>query len=176
MHCANEFNLRRTVNTNQPIPSNIIFDIFGVLFQWDPMHSQHSENGQFTPIHENIALIQECANLANDQGEPLHRLFILSNCKLDLLEQLYTAYPAVFDPFEGIVIPNNSGFAKPDKRMFEHLLQTHNLHPSNSFFIDDSPENTQSAITLGITGITYGPGVNVKRTLISHGVIPYTHV
>lgn len=88
---------------------------------------------------------------------------------------MYVAYKDVFEPFEGIVIPTNSGFAKPDKRMFEHLLGLHTLHPSNSIFIDDAPENTRAAIALGITGITYGPGVNLKRIFASHGIIPYTH-
>lgn len=164
------------MNTQQPIPSNIIFDIFGVLFHWDPLKPRENGASQFIPIHENIALIQECANLVDEVGEQIHRLFILSNCKLNLLEELYIAYPDVFEPFEGIVIPNNSGFAKPDKRMFEHLLEMHSLHPSNSVFIDDAPENTKAAIQLGITGITYGPGVQLKRALVSYGVIPYTHV
>lgn len=164
------------MNTHQPIPSNIIFDIFGVLFHWDPLKHNQSGASQFTPIHENIELLYNCANLSDEEGGPLHRLFILSNCKLDLLEQLYIAYPHVFEPFEGIVIPTHAGFAKPDKRMFEHLLELHELHPSNSIFIDDAPENTKAAIALGITGITYGPGVNLKRMLISHGIIPYTHV
>ncbi len=164
------------MNTHQSVPLNIIFDIFGVLFHWDPLQPAQKGISPFTPITENIALVYECASLQNSEGKPLHRLFVLSNCKLNLLEQLYETYPDVFEPFEGIVIPTNSGFAKPDTRMFEHLLKSHNLHPSSSIFIDDAPENTKAAISIGITGITYGPGVNLKRSLITHGAIPYTHV
>ncbi|MGE0010553.1 MAG: HAD-IA family hydrolase [Candidatus Babeliales bacterium] len=163
------------MNTQQPIPSNIIFDIFGVLFHWDPLQPRINGESQFIPIEENIALLAECASLINELGKPIHRLFVLSNCKLNLLEELYVAYPHVFEPFEGIVIPTHAGYAKPDKRMFEHLLALHMLHPSNSIFIDDAPENTKAAVQLGITAITYGPGIQLKRAFITHGVIPYTH-
>lgn len=166
---------RDNVKTQQPQQTNIIFDIFGVLFHWDPLQHLQTGQQQFIPIAQNIDALFNCASLATKEGLPLHRLFILSNCKLTLLEQLYVAYPEVFEPFESIVIPTHAGYAKPDKRMFEYLLDLHALNPRSCIFIDDAPENTKAAIALGITGITYGPGVQLQEAFIEHGVIPYTH-
>jgi HAD superfamily hydrolase (TIGR01509 family) len=54
-----------------------------------------------------------------------------------------------FKLFNGIVISGEIKLVKPDRAIFEHLLQRFDLAPENSIFIDDHPPNIESAARLG---------------------------
>lgn len=45
---------------------------------------------------------------------------------------------------------NQIGFRKPQKEMYECILQKENLNPSDTFFVDDKAENVEAANNLGI--------------------------
>lgn len=45
---------------------------------------------------------------------------------------------------------NEVGFRKPDKEIYEFILQKENLIPSETFFVDDKAENVEAAKVLGI--------------------------
>lgn len=44
---------------------------------------------------------------------------------------------------------------KPDRKIYELLLQKYNLKAEECIFIDDSPENVEGAVNVGINGIQY---------------------
>jgi putative hydrolase of the HAD superfamily len=45
---------------------------------------------------------------------------------------------------------NEVGFRKPDKAIYEFVLQKENLIPEETFFVDDKAENVEAAKALGI--------------------------
>ncbi len=84
-----------------------------------------------------------------------YRLFLLSNTN-DLHiswiqnnwgEALYNEFKSCFEQF---YLSHEINYRKPNKNIFEFVLQENNLQASETFFIDDTKENTDAAQLLGI--------------------------
>ena len=92
---------------------------------------------------DGIAFVQECI----EQG---HKVFILSNMDKDTFAQFQKMLPGFFEQFDGIVISAEVGLIKPDPAIFAYLLNTYNLDPEETVFIDDQKENLTAAAQIGI--------------------------
>ena len=46
---------------------------------------------------------------------------------------------------------------KPDPKIFIHTIETLDLDPANTIYIDDKPENIAAGIAAGFTSIIYDP-------------------
>ena len=57
---------------------------------------------------------------------------------------------SVFQHFEGEIISCEVHLIKPEKEIYQLLLDTYNLEPEQTMFIDDRVENVEAAATLGI--------------------------
>ena len=77
-----------------------------------------------------------------------YRLFVLSNMSKDYIEFLRKL--SVFQHFEGEIISCEVNLIKPEKEIYQLLLDTYNLDPEQTMFIDDRAENVEAAATLGI--------------------------
>ena len=66
---------------------------------------------------------------------------------------MHKQHPKFFKMFDGIVISGNCGYAKPERKMYLHILRTHKLNPRNCIFIDDQAENIATAKQVGIATI-----------------------
>lgn len=51
---------------------------------------------------------------------------------------------------------------KPDKEIFEFVLEEHGLRPEETLFIDDSPQHIRTAQSLGIQTYLMGKGESLK--------------
>jgi epoxide hydrolase-like predicted phosphatase len=101
------------------------------------------------PMDSNVRLLPELKK----QG---FRLYFLSNFPIDVFEEIKTGY-FFFKYFDGGVISSEVKFSKPDRRIFEILLEKYSLVPSECLFIDDLEFNVRSAEALGMKGlVTYG--------------------
>ena len=101
------------------------------------------------PLDCNVRLLPELKK----QG---FRLYFLSNFPIDVFEEIKTGY-FFFKYFDGGVISSEVKFSKPDRRIFEILLEKYSLVPSECLFIDDLEFNVRSAEALGMKGlVTYG--------------------
>jgi epoxide hydrolase-like predicted phosphatase len=101
------------------------------------------------PLDSNVRLLPELKKKG-------YRLYYLSNFPIDIFEEIKTGY-FFFTHFEGGVISSEVKFSKPDKRIFEILLEKYRLIPSECLFIDDIEENVKSAEASGMKGlVTYG--------------------
>jgi glucose-1-phosphatase len=101
------------------------------------------------PLDSNVRLLPELKK----QG---FRLYFLSNFPIDVFEEIKTGY-FFFKYFDGGVISSEVKFSKPDRRIFEILLEKYSLVPSECLFIDDLEFNVRSAEALGLKGlVTYG--------------------
>ena len=87
-----------------------------------------------------------------EQGR--YRLFLLSNTNDLHIEQVkkqmgstYIDFKACFEVF---YLSYEMGKRKPDASIFEQVLEENNLKAEETFFIDDTKENTDAANQLGI--------------------------
>ena len=84
-----------------------------------------------------------------------YRLFLLSNTnelhiswiKNDWGMELYNEFKNCFEQF---YLSHEIHFRKPNKDIFEFVLNENNLEPSETIFIDDTKENTDTAEELGM--------------------------
>ena len=79
---------------------------------------------------------------------------LLSNAWPDLRAYL-TEELAIGDAFDLLVISAEEGTAKPDKRIYQILLERLATQPQECVFIDDRPDNVLAAADLGMHSILF---------------------
>lgn len=57
--------------------------------------------------------------------------------------------------FEGTVVSGLEGIAKPDREIYELLLERFSLDPASTLFVDDSPVNVAGAARAGMDAVLY---------------------
>jgi 2-haloacid dehalogenase len=77
---------------------------------------------------------------------------------------------AFFGMLDGCVISGIEGVAKPDREIFEILLDRYGLDPAATVFIDDTAANIASARAIGIRAIEYSGAARLRRDLRELGV------
>ncbi len=91
-------------------------------------------------------------------------LFILSNWSAET----YPKAEAIFDFlhwFDGKIISGESGKIKPDAGIYKLLLETYDLVPQNTVFIDDKLANVEAAQDSGIHGIHFQNAALLRNDL-----------
>ncbi len=92
--------------------------------------------------------ISATESLIKDLKSAGYRLFVLSNMSKDYIEFLRKM--PVFQYFDGKIISCEVHLIKPEKEIYQLLLDTYNIEPEQTMFIDDRVENVEKAATLGI--------------------------
>lgn len=77
--------------------------------------------------------------------------FLLSNFPAKKYEQVAAKCP-ILDYVDNKVVSAYIHLTKPDKEIFEYLLDKYSLDASECMFIDDYAPNVQAAISLGMAG------------------------
>jgi putative hydrolase of the HAD superfamily len=77
-----------------------------------------------------------------------HRLILFSNINPIHVPWIYDEYPD-FHLFHHAVMSFRTGFVKPDPDIYQHAVETHNLIPAETLYIDDLPDNI-------VTGRVFG--------------------
>ena len=108
----------------------------------------------FQQTKESLTLITKTLDVLREVKEKKLKAYCLSNISPELFSYLHERHE-LFELFDGIVTSGKENTGKPDKRIFEILLERHKLNPKECFFIDDSDANTNTAKKLGITTITF---------------------
>jgi 2-haloacid dehalogenase len=76
--------------------------------------------------------------------------------------------------FEGIVISGDVGVNKPDRRIFEYLMEHFGIEPRAALFVDDSSANVEAAKALGFGAIRFTDAGALRRELVRLGLLPET--
>jgi len=119
------------------------------LLKEEIVHIFNLRTEMMFPLDQNVRLLPELKK----QG---FSLYYLSNFPIDIFEEIKTGY-YFFGYFDGGVISSEVKYSKPDKRIFEILLQKYHLTAEESLFIDDIEINVRTAESLGMKGfVTYG--------------------
>lgn len=117
------------------------------------------------PIEGSVEILDEL------RRTPGLRLFALSNWSAETFPVAEERYPFLAW-FDGIVISGEVGAIKPDPRIFERLIERHDVDPSRAVFIDDSAANVATAQRLGFTGIRFEDPGSLRRELARLDLLP----
>ena len=96
------------------------------------------------------------------------KLYLLSNISIGFAEtyQEVKWIKELFDRFDGLVLSGPIGLAKPNKEIFEYLLDKFDLKAEECLFIDDSEKNILGAEKVGIKGYLFdGDAKKLKNYL-----------
>jgi 2-haloacid dehalogenase len=80
------------------------------------------------------------------QGTPL---YALSNWSAEMFPHAEERFDWL-ELFDGIIVSGRIGMVKPDREIFDHMLQTFELSAEDIFFIDDNEPNVIAARSYGI--------------------------
>jgi 2-haloacid dehalogenase len=98
------------------------------------------------------------------------RLLALTNWSGETFPLARPRYPFL-DWFDGIVVSGDVKLAKPDPRIFRHLIETHELEPATTVFIDDSEANVRAAQAEGLIAIRFTEPGELRRRLAGLGLL-----
>jgi epoxide hydrolase-like predicted phosphatase len=107
------------------------------------------------PIDQNVLLLPELKK----QG---FRLYFLSNFPLDIFEEVKTDY-YFFRYFDGGLISAEAKSSKPDRRIYEILLERYKIIPEETLYIDDIEMNVKTAESLGMKGLVTFGAIGISR-------------
>ena len=97
-----------------------------------------------SPIEENVEIMKSL------KGK--HNLYILSNFHYPAFENIYNSWE-FFKTFDGKIVSGFHKLLKPEKEIYELLLNTYSLKPEESLFIDDVKVNIEGAERCGINAV-----------------------
>jgi putative hydrolase of the HAD superfamily len=83
-----------------------------------------------------------------------YKTAMLSNINILHYEHLKKNFP-VFGVFDKIFLSFQLGLIKPDKEIYNLVIQDLGVEPQEIFYIDDRPELVESAKSLGIRGCVF---------------------
>ena len=98
------------------------------------------------------------------------RLYALSNWSAETFPVARPRYPFL-DWFDGIVISGEVKLAKPDPRIFRHMLDRFSLDPAATVFIDDSEANVRAAAAQGLVALRFEDAATLRRDLVRLGLL-----
>ncbi|MBZ0276703.1 MAG: HAD family phosphatase [Anaerolineae bacterium] len=103
-----------------------------------------------------LAYIQE---LRNER----YPVALLSNAPVTLASDLQTF--GIAHLFNPMVISAHIGVMKPDAKAYDAVLEQLELPAFMTIFVDDMPANIAAAVALGIHGVQYQAGMNLRAAL-----------
>ena len=98
-------------------------------------------------------VIAPTEELIHDLKAAGYRLYVLSNMSKEFIAFLRRV--PVYRYFDGEVVSCEEGVCKPEKEIYELLLERYELTPAETIFIDDRKENVEAAEQVGIEGFWF---------------------
>ena len=195
----------------------VVFDLGGVLIDWDPRHVYRSEFADPAEMEDFLSRIctpgwHRAHDLGADVRESCERLarahpgyrdaimtwadryeemaagvfgdtvtvladvvsaglpcYALSNMEADTFRVRCDRFPFM-RWFDGYVISGIEGVAKPDRQIFEVLIDRHSLNPASTAFVDDSAANVAVAGSLGLRALRFTSAQRLRQDLAALGV------
>ena len=107
-------------------------------------------------------------NLVCDIKKSGKKLYLLSNISIGFANSYSKVkwIKELFDNFDGVVLSGPIGIVKPNKDIFEYLLEKFNLKADECIFIDDNQNNIDGAELVGIKGYLFdGDALKLRKFL-----------
>ena len=93
-----------------------------------------------------------------------YKFGLLSNAWVDARHVVEKAY-SFLDAFDVSVFSYELGIRKPDRKIFEYILDKLRLVPEQAVFVDDFIENVEGARSLGMVGIQFINTIDTVKEL-----------
>ena len=113
-------------------------------------------------IPQNVAVLQKL--------KEKYKLYGLTNWSAETFPIVFKQF-SFFTLFDGIVISGEEKLIKPDKKIFELMLERYHLEAKNSLFIDDNIHNIRAANEMGFKTIHVQEKTDLKTELHALGLI-----
>jgi 2-haloacid dehalogenase len=97
-------------------------------------------------IQDRVPGTEELRRVLRQAG---YRTLALSNFSPETWPRAVKVHPFIND-FDGVAVSGFVGMVKPDRDIFDYLIQAHQVDPSWTVFIDDSLDNLEVAGTVGL--------------------------
>ncbi len=112
--------------------------------------------------------VENMQQLIYDIHKSGKKLYLLSNISVGFAGSYKEVkwIKELFDCFDGIVLSGMIKMAKPDRKIFEYLLDTFDLKADECIFIDDSAKNIEGAKTVGIKGYLFDGNAQKLRNCL----------
>lgn len=118
----------------------------------------------FQKVGDSIELLPHTMDWVRDLKAKGYRLYVLSNYGEYTYKQ--TEHKLKFLPYmDGTIFSFAYKMIKPEREIYELLLEKFDLRAEESVFIDDRLENVEAARELGFCGIQFQNFEQVKREL-----------
>jgi 2-haloacid dehalogenase len=115
------------------------------------------------PIDGTVAILEQLSA----QATPL---YAITNWHQDKFRETRARYPFL-GLFRDIVVSGDEGLVKPDREIFQLLLDRNGLSAGDCLFIDDSPRNVEGAAAAGMKAHHFtGPG-SLHSALVAQGIL-----
>jgi len=117
-----------------------------------------------TPIPGSLELLDRLASLG-------FNLYSITDNIREFIQyhRLYSSFPQYF---KDIVVSAEVGVLKPDKKIYQCLIDKHALDPRESVFIDDIIENVEGALSVGMQGFQFMDVPSCQEKLVKLCEIP----
>jgi glucose-1-phosphatase len=129
--------------------------------------------GSFEPIWNDIFFLsaknRSVFSLANSLRTH-YKTALLSNINILHYEYLKKNFP-IFGAFDRIFLSFQLGLIKPDKKIYNLVIQELGVSPEEIFYTDDRPELVESAKSLGISGCVFTNFGQLISDLQSSGIV-----
>jgi 2-haloacid dehalogenase len=99
-----------------------------------------------------------------------YKLYGLTNWSAETFPIVFKRFP-FFKLFDGIVISGEEKTIKPDRKIFELLLERYHLVAGKAMFIDDNLHNIQAAKEIGFATIHIRENTDLESELNALGLI-----
>ena len=113
-----------------------------------------------------IAGTVEIMRTLKESGMPV---FGITNYNREKFDQDRERFP-FYGWFDDCVVSGDTGFTKPDLRIFHLLIDRNKLDPARALFIDDRLDNVEAAEAVGLRGHQFTNPKNLKAALLAFGV------
>lgn len=99
-----------------------------------------------------------------------YQIGLLSNASIEYLWKIIKLHN-IEKLFDVITVSAEVRLAKPDPKIFEHVLDKLDVSAAEAIFIDDNPKNVAAAETLGITSIIFTGAPALETELQKLGLV-----
>ncbi len=124
----------------------------------------------YSAVAPSLQAIPESVAVLDDLKKQGHTLYALSN-----MGQVSAAYlqqhASFWSSFKDVVISCRVGLVKPEPAIFETMLAQFGLAAADCLFIDDSKENVQAALTLGLDAFVFQDAQQCRSELQARGLL-----
>jgi 2-haloacid dehalogenase len=160
--CTDEWNLQQDKGRSLAEGTRILQDKFPEHAVKIQLYYDQWEKMVKADIPQNVTLLRRL--------KEKYKLYGLTNWSAETFPIVFKRY-SFFTLFDGIVISGEEKLIKPDKKIFERMLERYHLEAKNALFIDDNFNNIQAAKEMGFATIHLQEKTDLKRELHALGLI-----